>query len=72
MVRDGRGRVVREHAGLSLRDLVHAVGVDAATLSRWETGRSMPRRAAAVRWVEACDAIERELGSNSAFEVGSE
>jgi DNA-binding transcriptional regulator YiaG len=71
MVRDGRGRAVREQAGLSLRDVAQAVGVDAATLSRWETGRSMPRRAAAARWVEACNAIERELGSNSAPEVGN-
>jgi transcriptional regulator with XRE-family HTH domain len=59
--REGRGRFLREAAGLSLRDLAHAVGVDVATLSRWERGVARPRHAAAVRWVAACDEIEREL-----------
>ncbi|MFZ2057682.1 MAG: helix-turn-helix domain-containing protein [Acidimicrobiales bacterium] len=61
--RSGRGRVIREQAGLSLRELAQIVQVDAATLSRWERGDVRPRQAGAARWLTACDAIERELES---------
>lgn len=59
--RSGRGRTIREQAGLSLRELAEIVQVDAATLSRWERGDVRPRQAGAARWLAACDAIEHEL-----------
>jgi hypothetical protein len=62
--RTGRGRAIREQAGLSLRELARIVQVDAATLSRWERGDVRPRQAGAARWLTACDAIERELESS--------
>jgi DNA-binding XRE family transcriptional regulator len=62
--RSGRGRAIREQAGLSLRELARIVQVDAATLSRWERGDVRPRQAGAARWLTACDAIERELESS--------
>lgn len=62
--RTGRGRAIREQAGLSLRELARIVQVDAETLSRWERGDVRPRQAGAARWLTACDAIERELESS--------
>ncbi|HKH88624.1 MAG TPA: helix-turn-helix transcriptional regulator [Acidimicrobiales bacterium] len=58
---DGRGRRLRERAGLSVSELAHALGVDVGTLSRWETGKAKPRPESALRWASACEAIEREL-----------
>lgn len=59
--RTGRGKAIREQAGLSLRELAQIVQVDAATLSRWERGDVRPRQVGATRWLNACEAIEREL-----------
>ena len=55
---DGRGRRVREAARLSLSDLAQAIGVDTATLCRWELGLVRPRRDAALRWLRAIDALQ--------------
>jgi transcriptional regulator with XRE-family HTH domain len=51
---------VREAAGLSVRELAAEIGVEAATLSRWETGRCRPRRPAALRWAAAVEALSRD------------
>jgi transcriptional regulator with XRE-family HTH domain len=59
----GRGRDLRERAGLSVRELATLLGVDAATLCRWERGQTRPRGPAASRWVAACQLIENELAS---------
>jgi transcriptional regulator with XRE-family HTH domain len=59
--RSGRGRAIREEAGLSLRELARIVKVDAATLSRWERGDVRPHRSGATRWVHACQEIEQTL-----------
>lgn len=61
--RNGTGRTTRIRADLSVRELAQIVGVDVATLSRWERGEARPRPRAAARWVEACDTIERLLDS---------
>ena len=63
--RSGRGRALRERAGISLRELAEIVEVDAATLCRWERGDVRPRRSGAARWVEACEEIERALDASS-------
>lgn len=55
------GREIRQRAHLSLRDLAAAIGVDSATLWRWETGHVRPRAAAALRWVETLEAIAKTL-----------
>jgi DNA-binding transcriptional regulator YiaG len=36
-------RELREAAGLTQRDVAHVVGVDEATVSRWESGARDPR-----------------------------
>ena len=50
---DGQGRRLRVAAQVSVRELAQAVGVNPATVCRWETGESAPRPDAAVRWVDA-------------------
>ncbi len=57
----GAGREVRERAGLSVGELARIIGVDVATLSRWERGRTRPRANSAQRWFEACKIIEGAL-----------
>lgn len=57
----GHGKRLRESVRITVRELAEAIGVDAATLSRWEHGQSVPRAAAALRWVTALN----ELAANS-------
>jgi len=54
----GEGRRKRELASVTMRELASAIGVDAATLSRWETGTTSPRGAAAIRWLDALRVLE--------------
>jgi transcriptional regulator with XRE-family HTH domain len=54
----GRGRRAREMARLSLSEVAVAIGVDAATLCRWERGLVRPRRAAALRWLSVVDDLQ--------------
>lgn len=54
-------RSVRERAGFTLGELAATIGVDRATLFRWEQGTSRPRVDAALRWLDALDSIERAL-----------
>ncbi len=53
LARSGEARRIREAAGLSLRELAAAVGVDAASISRWERGLSAPRVHHALAWHKA-------------------
>ena len=70
-------RAARTRAGMSLAELGEEVGVSAATLSRWETGRGTPtpealRRGAAVlqvdlrRWLESAPAAAGDKSQRSA------
>jgi transcriptional regulator with XRE-family HTH domain len=57
----GRGRAVREAAGLTLREAALFLGTDPHTLSRWEMGLSRPRMAQAARWAEFTRRLEAVL-----------
>jgi transcriptional regulator with XRE-family HTH domain len=46
----GTGRLLRQSAGISLREMARAISVDPTTLLRWERGENRPRGAAAMRW----------------------
>jgi transcriptional regulator with XRE-family HTH domain len=50
LARSGEARRLRERSGLSLREVASEIGVDASSLSRWETGATAPRAKAALRW----------------------
>jgi len=67
------GRTLRNAAGLSLQELAEEIGVDPATLARWEVGKTKPRRAAALRWAVVLDHLAHtlgELGAPSGSTVG--
>lgn len=49
---DGTARRIRETARLSEAEIGHVIGVAPSTISRWETGRRVPRGPAALRWAE--------------------
>jgi transcriptional regulator with XRE-family HTH domain len=55
----GQARRIREQAGVSVALLARSIGVQEATVWRWETGRSRPREDAALRWLAA---LERMAG----------
>jgi DNA-binding transcriptional regulator YiaG len=59
LVRTGAARVIREDAGLSVRELAAMVGTSAASLSRWENRKTCPRAPAALRLARALDALTR-------------
>jgi DNA-binding transcriptional regulator YiaG len=62
----GQARRIREQAGVSVALLARAIGVQEATVWRWETGRSRPREGAALRWLAA---LERMAGGADADAV---
>lgn len=53
-----RRRLIREAAGVSCSELASVVGVDAATVWRWERGTHRPRGRALERYV----AVLEQLG----------
>jgi transcriptional regulator with XRE-family HTH domain len=53
-------RRLREGAGIPQEALAQAVGVDRATISRWETGEREPRARHLERYVEVLDRLAAE------------
>jgi transcriptional regulator with XRE-family HTH domain len=53
-------RRLRERAGIPQEALAQAVGVDRATVSRWETGEREPRARHLARYVEVLDRLAAE------------
>ena len=53
-------RLMRERAGITQSDLAHVLGVDPATVSRWESGERDPRPAQLGPYVAALDRLARE------------
>jgi transcriptional regulator with XRE-family HTH domain len=60
MLADGSARQRRVAAGLSLRDVAEALGVDTATVWRWETHRRAPRREAALLYADLLEELREE------------
>ena len=48
-LRTGEARAIRKRAGLSQADVALAVGTDGPQVSRWESGKSVPRRNSALK-----------------------
>ncbi|MFJ7590817.1 helix-turn-helix domain-containing protein [Streptomyces sp. NPDC097617] len=48
----GEARAVRIARRISLREMAATLGVRPSTVSRWETGRAVPRSAVALRWAD--------------------
>ena len=53
-----RIKAIRDGLGLSQVDFAHRVGTDPGTVSRWETGRNVPRPKAVTRMLEK---LERKV-----------
>jgi DNA-binding transcriptional regulator YiaG len=53
-------RLLRERAGLSQQDLAQVLGVDRATVSRWESGERDPWPSHVGAYVDALDRLARE------------
>jgi DNA-binding transcriptional regulator YiaG len=54
-------QAIRRDAGLSQVDLAQSIGVDRATVSRWETGTRRPRGDQLVAYVELLRSLTRNL-----------
>jgi transcriptional regulator with XRE-family HTH domain len=50
-------RLIRERAGLTQRELAGVIGVSRATVSRWESGRRIPRGPTLRRYLDALDVM---------------
>lgn len=50
-------RRLRLEAKMSLRDAARFLGTNATTVGRWESGKVVPRRAAAVRYRKLLDSL---------------
>jgi len=57
MARNGSARAIREDAALSLRDMSAEIAVESSTLWRWEAGVAVPRRDAALRWLQVLEEL---------------
>ena len=57
----GRGRQLREQAGLSLREAARLIGLTPSTLSRWERGARPQRGEGPVRYSELVQRLREIL-----------
>lgn len=51
-------RAIRQEAGLSQRDFGEALGIDRASVSRYESGQRRPRGELLTRYVELLRALQ--------------
>lgn len=61
----GTARAIRETAGLSLAEVAREVGVTKAAVSRWETGKRVPRGEAAVAYARLLRALAGLSGGDA-------
>ena len=57
LVRSGAAKSIREGADLSLTEMADAVGVNVATVWRWEQHQMMPRADAALRYLRVLEVL---------------
>jgi DNA-binding transcriptional regulator YiaG len=55
-----RRKAIREAVGLSQAAFARALGVDPATVCRWESGVREPRGSQLARYLEALDQLARK------------
>lgn len=57
-LRTGRARAIRERARLSQADAGTAIGTDGPQVSRWESGKSVPRRESALKLARLLNGLD--------------
>ncbi len=62
--RSGRGRELRRQVGLSQTEMGSFCGVTATAISLWESGKRTPRGAAAYRYGQLIQLLERRARSD--------
>jgi len=60
LTEDSAGRRLRVRARLSVAELAADIGVSPSTLSRWETGATVPGPALAQHWFDTLQRIENQ------------
>ena len=60
----GRGRQIREAAGVSQAELGAAIDTAVPTVSKWETGQRRPTGRAAIEYARLMRAIGKHLNEN--------
>ena len=55
----GEGRVRREAAQLTQREVASVLGIDVAALHRWEMGATSPRGESALQWLDLLESVEK-------------
>jgi DNA-binding transcriptional regulator YiaG len=60
LARTGTGRMIRENAGVSVRQLARDLQVTAGAVSRWERGERMPTGFHAARYAELLEQLAQE------------
>lgn len=61
--RPAQARLIRVSAGISQERLAQEVGVHRVTLTRWESGASVPRGRARARYSRVLAQIQTELSA---------
>ena len=59
LARSGVPRSVRQKLGLSLAEVAASVGTTRSSVQRWETGQTVPRSAAGLRYVAEIKRLRR-------------
>lgn len=62
----GEGRRLRENADASLFEVAAAIGLDALTLVRWETGELVPAGPQAADWARMLRVLRHRDGTSIA------
>jgi DNA-binding transcriptional regulator YiaG len=60
LARTGRGKEIRERAGLSRSELARLIGVTQPAVSRWESGERTPTGGCAVAYAKALRKVAQE------------
>jgi DNA-binding transcriptional regulator YiaG len=59
----GEAQRIREQSNITTRELAESLGLDRATLRRWERGAIAPRGEAALRWAQTLTKLCEAAGA---------
>lgn len=62
----GRGRAIREAAGLTQGELARAIGVTPGAVNRWEAGTRKPTGESALRYARILRVLREQVAKRAA------